>query len=168
MIYLKEANFEDLKKEYEAIKKFPENENGFENSYAKISFEEFKNEVLPRLIDNSKGINLPIGYVKATYYFLWDDENIVGLFKFRHELNEKLRNGAGHIGYGILSDYRGKGYASIGLGLLIEIAKEVIKEDEIYLSCHKNNIASLKVQLKNGAYIHHIDDKENYTRIKIR
>ncbi len=41
-----------------------------------------------------------------------------------------------------------------------------IPEDEIYMSVHKDNPASLKVQLKNGAYIHHENDKEYYTRIK--
>ena len=32
-------------------------------------------------------------------------------------------------------------------------ADRYIKEDEIYLSVHKDNPASLKVQLKNGASI---------------
>lgn len=33
MLYLKEANLEDWKEEYEAIKKILKNENGFENKY---------------------------------------------------------------------------------------------------------------------------------------
>lgn len=41
-----------------------------------------------------------------------------------------------------------------------------LPEDEIYMSVHKDNPASLKVQLKNGAYIHHEDEKEFYTRVK--
>ena len=56
---------------------------------------------------------------------------------------------------------------SIRLRLTIEKAKEIIPENEIYLSVHKDNPASLKVQEKNGAYIHHEDDKEYYTRIPI-
>ena len=31
---------------------------------------------------------------------------------------------------------------------------------------HKDNPASLRVQMKNGAYIHHEDERESYTRIK--
>jgi predicted acetyltransferase len=77
-----------------------------------------------------------------------------------------LRNEAGHIGYGIGKVYRGKGYASEGLRLTIEKAWVIIKEDEIYMSVHKDNPASLKVQQKNGAFIHHEADKEFYTRIK--
>ena len=50
--------------------------------------------------------------------------------------------------------------------LTIEKAWEIIKEDEIYMSVHKDNPASLQVQKANGAYIHHEDDAEYYTRIK--
>ncbi|MEL3903588.1 MAG: hypothetical protein P1P63_00490 [Treponemataceae bacterium] len=38
---------------------------------------------------------------------------------------------------------------------------------EAYLSCHKDNPASLKAQLKNGARIHHEDDANYYTRITL-
>ena len=69
-------------------------------------------------------------------------------------------------GYGIKKEFRGKGYASIGLKLAVEKAWQRIREDEIYMSVHKDNPASLKVQMKNGAYIHHEDEREIYTRIK--
>ena len=91
---------------------------------------------------------------------------IVGWFRIRHWLTEELAKGAGHIGYGIRKDFRGKGYASLGLKLTIEKAWQMIREDEIYMSIHKDNPASLKVQMKNGAYIHHEDEQEIYTRIK--
>lgn len=167
MLYLKAVNWEDIEQEYVFTTEQPEDENGFTNKYEGVSREEFEKVVLPRLINNSKGIDLPEGHVPGTEYFLWDDGEIVGLFRIRHELNDFLREGAGHIGYGIKKEYRGKGYATKGLALTIEKAKEIIKEDEIYMSVHKDNPASLQVQLKNGAYIHHEDDKEYYTRIKL-
>ena len=40
-----------------------------------------------------------------------------------------------------------------------------MQEDELYLSVNKSNPASLRVQLHNGAYIHHEDDEHYYTRI---
>jgi len=166
MLYLKELNLEDIEKEYEFIKNTPKNENGFTNPYFGVTFEEFKNIKLPQIINYSKGIDLPEGFVPETQYFLWDDEKIVGWFRLRHYLNDFLRDGAGHIGYGIGKEYRGKGYASEGLKLTIKKAWEIIKEDEIYMSVHKDNPASLKVQQKNSAFIHHEDDKEFYTRIK--
>ena len=167
MLYLKAVNWEDIEQEYLFTTEQPTDENGFTNKYEGVSREEFEKVVLPRLINNSKGIDLPEGHVPGTEYFLWNDDEIVGLFRIRHELNDFLREGAGHIGYGIKKEHRGKGYATKGLALTIEKAREIIKEDEIYMSVHKDNPASLQVQLKNGAYIHHEDDKEYYTRIKL-
>ena len=166
MLYLKEANFQDIEKEYEFITELPINENGFTNPDYGVSRIDFENIVLPRIINNSKGIDLPNGYVPSTEYFLWNDDIIVGLFRIRHKLNDFLRNGGGQIGYGIKKEYRGKGYASKGLSLIIEKAWSIIEEDEIYMSVRKDNIASLIVQKKNGAYIHHEDETHFYTRIK--
>ena len=169
MLSLKSINLADADKEYAAIIKFPKNENGFENKYYNIGKEEFINRVIPELIKHSKGLDLPDGYVPETYFFLWDDDEIIGLFKIRHFLNDFLRKGAGHIGYGILPEYRGRGYATKGLELAIKKAREIICEDEIYFSVHKDNPASLKVQQKCGAHIvgESEDGKEYLTRIKL-
>lgn len=167
MIYLKEVNYADKEKEYEAIKDMPKEENGFENKYWNVSKEEFFSRVIPELLDHSLGKNLPDEYVPDTYYFLWNDEKIVGLFKIRHYLNDFLRKGPGHIGYTILKKYRGNEYSVEGLKLAIKICENLIPEDEIYLSVHKDNIASLKTQQKCGAYIVGETDKEYLTRIKL-
>lgn len=168
MLLLKKINYEDIDKEYEAIIKIPHNENGFENKYYNVSKEEFKDEILPKLLKNSEGIDLPEGYVPDTYFFLWNNQEIVGLFKIRHYLNDFLKKGPGHIGYTILENYRGNGYATEGLKLAIEECKKIIKEDEIYLSSHKNNPLSLKVQIKCGAYLYGENENEYLTRIKLR
>lgn len=164
--YLKEANLEDAEKEYEFIANTPEEENGFTNPDYGCNREEFLQSVLPGYINRAKGIDLPEGWVPGTEYFLWVDDKIAGLFRIRHYLNDFLKNGPGHIGYGIRKEYRGKGYATEGLKLAIEKAWTIIPEEEIYLSVQKSNPASLQVQLKNGAYIHHEDEREYYTRIR--
>lgn len=156
----------DLKKAYELYQTLPEEENGFMNEAYGLTFEEFPTFVQKRK-DYSMGLNMRPGRVKSSDYILEDEGNYVGLFKLRHQLNETLIDGAGHIGFGISKDYRGKGYASKGLALLIGIAKEIVPEDELYMAVYKDNQASLKTQLKNGAYIHHEDDLEYFTRIKI-
>lgn len=166
MLYLKKANLDDIEKEYLFITNMPEEENGFINPDFNVSKVDFKNLTLPLYINHSNGINLPEGWIPYTTYFLWNDHEIVGLFRIRHYLNEDLKRGAGHIAYGIGKQYRGSGFATKGLKLAIEKAWEIIPENEIYMSVHKDNPASLKVQLNNGAYIHHDDDKEFYTRIK--
>ena len=167
MLYLKKVNFDDVDEEYKAIKAIPAQENGFENKYYNVTKEIFANEVISKLLKNSEGLELSDGNVPETYFFLWDDDAIVGLFKIRHYLNDFLREGPGHIGYGILPDYRERGYAKQGLLLAIEKCKEIIKEDEIYLSVLKDNVASLKVQLNCGAYVAGETDYEYLTRIKL-
>ena len=104
--------------------------------------------------------------VFSDYILINNKDEYVGLFKFRHTLNDTLRNGSGHIGYGISSRYRGKGYATQGLKLCLSIAKSM-NIDELYLSCNKSNPASLKVQQNNGAYIHHESDSQYFTRIPL-
>ena len=166
MLYLKEANMEDLEQEYAFVTSTPENENGFTNPGAGCDKDEFAHKILPGYINGAKGIGLPKGWVPETEFFLWDDDQIVGWFRIRHWLTEELAKGAGHIGYGIKEELRGKGYASAGLKLTVEKARQIICEDEIYMSVRKDNPASLKVQMKNGAYIHHEDEREFYTKIK--
>ena len=168
MLYLKKVNEQDAQEEYNFITELPADENGFTNKYYGISREEFMQKALPEIVNFSEGIGLPEGYVPETDFFLWDDNHIAGLFRVRHYLNDFLKKGAGHIGYGIKKEERGKGYASHGLAMALEEARELVKEDEIYMSVNRDNPASLRVQEKNGAYIHHMDDKEYYTRIKLQ
>ncbi|MEG0076859.1 GNAT family N-acetyltransferase [Anaerorhabdus sp.] len=155
----------DLQKAYELQSSFPEQENGFVNVAYGLSFEEFVEYVQVRR-NYSMSIGLKEGYVPDTVFVLVDDNNYVGIFNLRHELNEFLENGAGHIGYGIAKSYRRKGYATKGLALVLQEAKK-IGIDEAYLSVNKNNTGSIKAQLNNGATIHHEDDLEYYTRIKL-
>lgn len=168
MIYLREMNFEDALKEFGFLKETP-SQNGFVNDFENMSYEDFLLKAIPDTVNSSKGIGLQEGWVPQTCFFLWDDDEIVGLFKVRHFLNDSLRCGAGHIGYAISPKYRRKGYATKGLALAVDELKKLLPEDEreIYMSCKLDNTASLKAQLNNGAYIHHSDEKENYTRIKI-
>ena len=97
MLYLKEANMEDMEKEYECIADIPENENGFTNPNVGCSREEFENKILPGYINAAQGIELPQGWVPETELFLWNHNEIVGLFSIRHYLTEELAYGAGHI-----------------------------------------------------------------------
>ena len=105
------------------------------------------------MINHAKGIDLPEGFVPATTLFLWNDARIVGLFRIRHFLNEALRSGAGHIGYFIAKEHRGKGFATEGLRLTLEYAESIVPEAEYYLRVNKENPASLRVMIKNGGRI---------------
>lgn len=165
MLYLKEANMEDIEKEYLFVRDMPVDENGLTNQWYGISREDF-DDALKAMMDYAQGENLPEGYVPETFLFLWNDDEIVGQFRIRHYLCDSLREGAGHIGYFVYKLYRGKGYGTEGLRLTLQIAKNIIPEEKIYLRVNRDNPASLHVMLKNGGYIHHEDDEKYYVRIK--
>ena len=153
----------DLKKTYELLMTFEQDENGFINPVYGYDYSQFL-EWIEKKRNWSLGKKLPEGFVADTTFVLSDQGEYVGLFNLRHYLNDFLREGPGHIGYGISKKFRGKGYATKGLELTLIKARQ-IGIHEAYLSVNKDNPASLKVQLKNGAYIHHEDETHYYTRI---
>ena len=136
---------------YEYLTKVPANENGFENEFAGCTYEEFQR--LTELAEKqSRGEGLPEGYVPQTIYILRNEEDVpVGVFHFRQHLCPALRQHSGHIGYSIREGYRGRGYATEGLRLMIEEAKKTVPEHELLIGALKSNEASLAVQRKNGA-----------------
>lgn len=125
MVYLKEANYEDIDDEYLFVRDIPEDENGFINEWCGILREEFEEKALKTMIAYSRGDNLPAGYVPQTYLFLWNKDEIIGQFCIRHFLCESLKEGSGHIGYYISKKFRGKGYGTEGLRLALQVAKNI-------------------------------------------
>ena len=157
----------DEERAYDLQKSFAPNENGFVNGAYGLSRQAFSEFVQLRK-RNSQGLDLPEGHVPDTVYVLEDDsEGYVGIVKLRHRLNHALLQGAGHIGYGIRKEYRGRGYATAALSLALDEARKIVPEDEIYLSVRKDNPASLKVQLRNGARVDHESGEEYFTRIPL-
>ncbi len=165
MLYLKAANFMDIEQEFRFVHGMPADENGMTNPWHSVSREAF-GDALQAMIDSAKGEHLPEGHVPETFYFLWEDDEIVGQFRIRHYLCDSLREGAGHIGYCIAKPFRGKGLATEGLRLTLEEASRIVPEEEIYLRVNRDNPASLRVMLKNGGYVHHEDGEKYYVRIR--
>ena len=163
---LKKININDVDAQWAYTTSLPENENGLTNPYHGVSYEEYTDKVLPTLISYEHPVNMPDWFVPETYYYLWTDGTLVGEFRIRHHLTDILREGAGHIGYSISKEYRGKGYGTEGLRMTIQIAKEIVPEEEIYLRVNKDNVASLKVMIKNGAYKAGEDEKHYFMRIR--
>lgn len=167
MLTMRQMSLADAEAIYACLQELP-SENGFGNDGYGLSYEEFVNDFIPHCERCAKGIGLKPKHVPQGYYILFEDETAVGLFKLRPTLNDALRNGAGHIGYGIRQGYRGRGLGKAGLALMLEIAAPMLDEEEAYLSVNKTNPASLHVMLANGAYIHHEDEEEYYTRIPLK
>ncbi|MBQ2824470.1 MAG: GNAT family N-acetyltransferase [Oscillospiraceae bacterium] len=111
-------------------------------------------------------MNMPDWFVPETFYYLWDNDTLIGEYRIRHYLTDALKAGAGHIGYSIKKNFRGMGYGTKGLTLTLELAKKIVPEEEIYLRVLKNNIPSFKAICSNGAYIADEDDTHYLMRIK--
>ena len=94
----------------------------------------------------------PMGFVKASLYFLMDGERILGAIDIRHSLNEYLLGVGGHIGYGVRPSERGKGYAALMLSLALPLAKE-LGLNRILITCNKGNLASERTIRRNGGIL---------------
>ena len=113
--------------------------------------------MISRFEDYSQVIGLKEGLVPhSTYWFVRDDDKILGAVNIRHWLNDYLKNIGGHIGYGIRPSERRKGYATEMLRKALGIISEMgIKS--VLVTCDKDNIASAKTIIKNGGVLHSED-----------
>ena len=166
MMELRKMNLQDIKEQWEYVTALPKDENGLTNPYEGITFEEYETTVLPELMMHENPVDMPEWFVPETYYYLWDEQVLVGEYRIRHYLTEALKVGAGHIGYSIKKEYRGKGYGTKGLAMVLDIAREIVPEDEIYLRVLKSNIRSFKAINSNGAYIADEDETHYLMRVK--
>ncbi len=166
MLELRKMNFKDVKEQWEYVTALPADENGLTNAYEGVSFEEYQTTVLPELMMHENPVNMPDWFVPETYYYLWDGPVLVGEYRIRHYLTEALKMGAGHIGYSIKKDFRGRGYGTKGLALTLDLARKIVPEDEIYLRVLKSNAPSFKAICKNGAYITSEDETHYLMRVK--
>ena len=66
----------------------------------------------------------PAWVVTDTYFAFDEDDNIVGIIDFRHELNDFLKD-FGNCGYSVRPSERRKGYATEMLKLILERARQV-------------------------------------------
>ncbi len=106
---------------------------------------------LKLLREKELGVNLDDGHVPSTLLFAFNMKNeIVGRASIRHELNPHLLRVAGHIGYGVVPEFRRKGIATKILESSIEYCKKTLNmNNAILVTCDDNNIGSIKTIEKN-------------------
>lgn len=115
------------------------------------------------------GVNMKPGYVKATTFWLIDNNQFIGEINIRHELTEHLLNYGGHIGYEIRYSKRGMGYGTKMLAMVLPYCKDILKLNKVLITCDDNNIGSARVIEKNGGVLENkvtngIDGEEILTR----
>ncbi|MBQ6066462.1 MAG: GNAT family N-acetyltransferase [Clostridia bacterium] len=147
-LHLEQLSVNDGHAVYDMLQRIGACENEFKNTAHGLTYEEFQ-EWLKEQDDWAQGRNLPEGYVPQTVFWLFDDAVPVGFGKVRHGLNSHSRTIGGNIGYAIDPLHRGKGYATVLLGCLVEKARE-LNVGETLLSVEKYNPASKRVIEKNG------------------
>ena len=101
-------------------------------------------DMLKRLENRRKGIEINNRDVPATVYFIIDNKKIVGTIDLRHELNDNYFSRLGHVAYYIKPEERKKGYATKALSLALEKYKKH-KIEKVLITCLEDNIASRKV-----------------------
>lgn len=107
------------------------------------------------LQDQKIGKRLPEGFVPDSCFFAFLEGKIVGRVSLRHQLNDFLIKVGGHIGYGVLPQYRGQGIATQLLQFTVNEAK-LMKISPILVTCDESNIASATVIEKCGGKLEDI------------
>lgn len=102
----------------------------------------FKNYV-QLLEDRRLGKDLAPGRVPDTHYFGFVNGEIVGRLSIRHELNEFLTRLGGHIGYGVVPEFRRRGHARRMLELSLPISR-AMGFTKVLLTCADDNIGSIR------------------------
>ncbi len=107
-------------------------------------------ETVEQWRDETMVENCPDGWMPSTLYFMVSDKGrIYGSTHFRHELNDFLKHFGGHIGYIVRPSERRKGYATMMLKMMLDVAREK-GYDRVFITCNDDNIGSAKTIENNG------------------
>ena len=136
--------------EYRMLQEIDENENGFTNDVKNMSFAAYQSWLV-READFAKGQNLPENWIPQTTYFLYADNQPIGIARIRHHSCDLLeQRGVGNFGFGIAKPYRGLGYGGPFFRFILEKCR-VHGYDRIKSFVEIDNIPSNRIFTGSGA-----------------
>ena len=163
---LRKASPDDGADVYRFLQLLPADENGFINSVAGKTFEEFR-LWLQGAVAGSQQVGIADGWkVPQTVYWLYLDGYPIGIGKIRHFLTDSLKEAGGHLGISIHPAFRGKGYGKAFLNLLKDECR-LLGIDEILCTIRNENRASIQMALACGGVLNRITEKRNYITIPL-
>ncbi len=147
---LRKLSIEDGEDVFQMLQTIPIEENGFNNIFHGLSFQQFQVALSDR-VRKSQGIGVETGFVPDTHYWFYADDKPAGWLKIRHYLTDELRREGGHIGYTIAPAFRGQGLAGKMLELGLDQARNEYKIQEILITVKSHNLPSRRVAENAGA-----------------
>jgi predicted acetyltransferase/predicted lactoylglutathione lyase len=95
-----------------------------------------------RLDNLRRGVDVPKGWVPATFLVAEVDGQVIGRVSIRHHLNPYLADVAGHIGVGVRPGFRRRGYATAILrqSLFVAAATGLAR---VLVTCDANNVGAI-------------------------
>jgi predicted acetyltransferase len=90
------------------------------------------------------GVEVPKGWVPATFLVADVDGQVVGRASIRHHLNPYLSEVAGHIGIGVRPGFRRRGYGTTILRQSLAVAASTGLA-QVLVTCDANNVGCVNV-----------------------
>ena len=105
------------------------------------------------LADEAAGIGLPPGIPpQETYFLVKAGTTVIGEIRFRPHVEPPYEERNGHIGYNLRPRYRGQGYGTRGLALILAEARRRGLPG-VQIPIDEPNPASVRIAEKNGGVL---------------
>lgn len=106
------------------------------------------------LDEEAKGLNLPPDIPpQQTYFLVKDHTTVIGEVRFRPHVKPPYEDRNGHIGYNLRPRYRGQGFGTRALALVLEEARRCGLPG-VQIPIEGDNPASVRIVEKNGGVLY--------------